>query len=207
VYRRDGDLHHPQRHFLHGGGYFRGYNLHNHKFYVDDVGVGYVHIHHYHDGYLGLRRTNSHHHVDLGVTPSVLDIGIKACVPFLKLLPHLPNPSHINIQYLVFISLVILWIRSGTNAHPFNALETVPISHLLQAHIERDLMGYGGLHGLGSYDVAERLAGILDDYTPFLESLGGLEQANCKELWTRRWSTLGKNRAANSSELFLGFRL
>jgi len=95
------------------------------------------------------------------VKPEDLDHGIKACASFLKLLHHLPIPSHPNLQYLVFICLVILWIRCGKNAP-----ETEHTITLIQAQIKSDFVGYGDAQGPDSYDTAKALARIIDDYTP-----------------------------------------
>ena len=62
--------------------------------------------------------------------------------------------------------MVILWIRHGKNADSPNAPETEHTMNLLQAQIKSDLADYGELQGLDSYATAERLARIIDDYTP-----------------------------------------
>jgi len=91
---------------------------------------------------------------------------VKACVPFLKLLHPLPIPSHPNLQYLVFICLVILWIWRGRNADSPDALEMEHTTNLVQAQIRSDLVDYGDFQALDSYATADRLARIIDDYTP-----------------------------------------
>ncbi|KAF9507499.1 hypothetical protein BS47DRAFT_305172 [Hydnum rufescens UP504] len=92
--------------------------------------------------------------------------AVRACVPFLKLLHHLPIPSHPNLQYLVFICLVILWIQRRGNADSPDAPEIEHTTNLIQAQIRSDLVDYGDFQALDSYAIADRLARITDDYTP-----------------------------------------
>ncbi|KAF9510862.1 hypothetical protein BS47DRAFT_42656 [Hydnum rufescens UP504] len=86
--------------------------------------------------------------------------GIKACVPFLKLLHHLPILSKPDVQYLVFVCLVILWIWDGRNTHSPNAHETQHTASSIQAQIKDD----GDFQEYGSYNIAR----IIDQYTALL---------------------------------------
>jgi hypothetical protein len=62
--------------------------------------------------------------------------------------------------------VVIHWIRCGRNVDSPDAPETEHTTNLVQAQIKSDLVDYGDLQGLDSYASAERLARIIDDYTP-----------------------------------------
>ncbi|KAF9520025.1 hypothetical protein BS47DRAFT_920868 [Hydnum rufescens UP504] len=84
--------------------------------------------------------------------------GSKACVPFLKLLHHQSIPSNENVQYLVFICLVVLWIREGGVAH-------FPDEHTTASSIEYQIKDDGGLQGSASFTIARKLAKIIDVYT------------------------------------------
>jgi len=87
-------------------------------------------------------------------------------VPILKLLHHLPIPSHPHIQYLVFICLVVLWIRKGRNPGPPDTPEIEHTTNLVQAQIRSDFEDYGDFQALDSFATADRLARVIDDYTP-----------------------------------------
>jgi len=87
-------------------------------------------------------------------------------VPFLHLLHHLPIASNPNLQDLVFICLVILWIRHGKNADSPDAPDTMHTTSLIESQIKSELRVYGGLQGLYSSGIAEGLARIIDNYTP-----------------------------------------
>jgi len=82
--------------------------------------------------------------------------AIKACVLFLKLSHHQSIPSKPDVHYLVFVCLVILWIREGRYAH-----ETEHTASSIQAQIKDD----GDFPECGSYNIAWKLARIIDQYT------------------------------------------
>jgi len=88
--------------------------------------------------------------------PEDLDNGSKACVPFLKLLHHQSIPSNENVQYLVFICLVVLWIRER---------EYLPNADTAASSIEDQIKDDGGLQGSASFNIARKLAKIIDEYT------------------------------------------
>ncbi|KAF9513375.1 hypothetical protein BS47DRAFT_972142 [Hydnum rufescens UP504] len=87
--------------------------------------------------------------------------GIKACVPFLKLLHHQSIPSKPDVCYLVFVCLVILWIREGRHAYSPDAHETEHTASSIQAQIK----DHGDFQKYGSYNIAWKLARIIDQYT------------------------------------------
>jgi len=82
-------------------------------------------------------------------------------VPFLKLLHPQSIPSKENVQYLVFICLVILWIRGRRNADLPNAHKTEHAAGSIQDQIKDD----GGFQGSDSFNIARKLAKIIDEYT------------------------------------------
>ncbi|KAF9520938.1 hypothetical protein BS47DRAFT_416719 [Hydnum rufescens UP504] len=80
--------------------------------------------------------------------------GSKACTPFLKLLHPQSIPSNKNVQYLVFICLVILWTRGERNAD-------LPTARSIQDQIKDD----GGFPGATSFYITRKLAKLIDEYT------------------------------------------
>ena len=59
--------------------------------------------------------------------------------------------------------VVILWIWGGKNA---DSLKEEHTASLILAQIKGELMDNGDFQGLDSYDIARRLAMIIDAYTP-----------------------------------------
>jgi len=82
-------------------------------------------------------------------------------VPFLKLLHPQSIPYNENVQYLVFICLVILWIRGGRNADLASAHKIEHTASSIQDQIKDD----SGFQGSTSIKIAWKLAKIIDEYT------------------------------------------
>jgi hypothetical protein len=57
--------------------------------------------------------------------------------------------------------VVVLWIREGRNAHSPDAHETKHTASSIQAQIKDD----GDFQEYGSYNIAWKLARIIDEYT------------------------------------------
>jgi hypothetical protein len=57
--------------------------------------------------------------------------------------------------------VVILWIRSGRNSHSPDAYEAEHTASSIQAQIQDD----GDFQGYDLYNIARKLARIIDEYT------------------------------------------
>ncbi|KAF9507796.1 hypothetical protein BS47DRAFT_1398317 [Hydnum rufescens UP504] len=74
--------------------------------------------------------------------------------------------EHTTNWSISLLSVVILWIRRGRNADSPDAPEMEHTTNLVQAQIRSDLVDYADSQALDSYATADRLARIIDDYTP-----------------------------------------